>query len=491
MTIFGVTGYGGFVFFALLMALWTGGVWVWLHRRHVMPLQDQYNALLRQSAEWRLDGVRLLERTGQLATLQERHDVLLGRLRQAETAGAEMGARFEALEKMAAEKESAFLKARQELESSFKALSADALQNNARQFLQLAKLNFDQLQEGARHDLEKRHVAFQEIVTPIRQALTGVDAKLADLEKNRTVAYEGLNGQVRDLIAAQKELRLETGNLVKALRAPHVRGRWGEMQLRRVVEMSGMSPHCDFLEQSTVGEENRLRPDMIVYLPSKKRLVIDAKAPLAAYLDGVEEGDDGVRTERMRTYARHVRTHIMALSGRQYWDQFSEEETPEFVVMFLPADPFLNTALAHDPTLLEMGVERKVILATPSTLIALLHAIAYGWRSESLEQNAKEISTLGRDLYKRLSDMAGHFSRLGQSLSGAMKAYNSTVGSLESRVLPSARRFKDLNAAFAQDDLAVLASIHQDVRPLLAPELMPLQGDDDVNLAKQGTHHIG
>lgn len=461
------------LFFMGIAVCFGFGLIVWGVLRHVLvlPLIDQVERL-------RDDGFLLTERTRQLTDLQGRYDALDGAFRRAENQNAEVRTLLASERTLALEKEQIFLKTRTDLENAFKALSADALEKNNQHFLQLARLNFEQLQAGARHDFDKRHTAFQDMVTPIHQTLHGVDVKLGELEKIRTSAYEGLHHQVRDLIASQKELRTETGHLVKALRTPHIRGRWGEIQLKRVVEMSGMSPHCDFLEQTTVGEDGRHRPDMVIYLPSKKRLVIDAKTPLAAYLDAMEEPDESIRIDRMRAHARHVRTHIMALSSRQYWDQFNDAETPEFVVMFLPGDPFLNSALEYDPTLLEVGVERKVILATPTTLIALLHAIAYGWRSESLEENAKEISALGRELYKRLSDMAGHFARVGQSLSGAMKSYNSAVGSLESRVLPSARRFKDLNAAWSQDVLEVLPTLHHTVRDLSAPEFLIKNSDE-------------
>ncbi len=258
-----------------------------------------------------------------------------------------------------------------------------------------------------------------------------------------------------------------------------MRGRWGEMQLRRVVEMSGLSAHCDFIEQETVGDEHqRLRPDMVVRLPAGKRLIIDAKAPLAAYLDALEATDDATRLERLRDHARHVRTHINALSQRQYWDQFKADETPEFVVLFLPGDTFFNAALEQDPGLIEMGVEKRVILATPATLIALLHAVAYGWRQEKLTENAREISNLGRDLYKRIADMGSHLTRLGGSLSQSVNAFNRTVGTLETRVLPAARRFKELEASGGAMDIEPLTGLDQTVRSLQAPELLASNRDE-------------
>lgn len=336
-----------------------------------------------------------------------------------------------------------------------------------------------QYQQQAQNDLTLRQKSIHEMVTPLKESLQKVDLKLNDLEKVRTSAYDLLRHQVGELMNTQKELRLETANLVKALRAPHVRGRWGEMQLRRVVEMSGLSAHCDFIEQETMGDENgRLRPDMVVRLPAGKRLIIDAKAPLAAYLEALEATDDATRLERLRDHARQVRSHITALSQRQYWDQFKAEETPEFVVLFLPGDTFFNAALEQDPGLIEMGVEKRVILATPATLIALLHAVAYGWRQEKLTENAREISNLGRDLYKRIADMGSHLTRLGASLGQSVNAYNRTVGTLETRVLPAARRFKDLEASNGSLEIEPLSGLDQTVRGLQAPELLASNHDE-------------
>lgn len=355
----------------------------------------------------------------------------------------------------------------QALTETFRQLSAEALNKNNQSFLDLARHSFKQLQELAQQDLQQKQGAISEMLTPIQQALLHVDHKIQGMEKQRVGAYEGLRQQVHELVRTQKELRTETGNLVKALRAPTVRGQWGEMQLKRVVEMAGMISHCDFVEQaSTETESGRLRPDMIVRLPNQKKIIVDSKAPLFAYLEALEAPDEDTRKAHMHEHARQVRQHIRALSARAYWDQF--DDTPEFVVMFLPGETFFSAALEYDPTLIEVGVKEKVILATPTTLIALLRAVAYGWRQESLAENARHIAALGQELYKRLSDLGGHFSRLGRHLGQAVETYNQSVGTLERRVLVSARRFQELDSS--QTELPVLPPVSQTARTLQAPE---------------------
>lgn len=360
--------------------------------------------------------------------------------------------------------------ARQKLADAFKALAADALKSNNQSFLQLARENLDKFQEAAKGDLEKRQQAIDELVKPVKASLDKVDSKIVELEKAREGAYQGLRTQVSSLLESQKELRTETTNLVQALRRPQVRGRWGEIQLKRVVEMAGMQDHCDFFEQqSSNTEEGRLRPDLVVRLPAKKSIVVDSKAPLYAYLDAMEATDDEQRTEKLRDHARQVRDHIISLGKKSYFAQF--DPAPEFVVLFLPGEVFFSAALEQDPGLIEMGVEQNVIIATPTTLISLLRAVAYGWRQERLAANAKEISNLGQELYKRLSDMAKHMSKLGKSLQGANEAFNRAVGSLESRVLVSARRFKELGATSVDGEIETLAPIETVPRRLQAPEL--------------------
>ena len=361
--------------------------------------------------------------------------------------------------------------AQEKLSDTFKALSAEALRSNNQSFLDLAKGSLATFQESAKGDLEKRQQAIGEMVKPVKESLDKVDLKIQELEKNRIGAYESINQQVIALLETQNQLRAETGNLVKALRAPVVRGRWGEIQLRRTVEMAGMLNYCDFYEQKSVETDNgHLRPDLLVRLPSNKHVIVDAKAPLSAYLDALETTDETIRLEKLRTHARHIRDHITALSKKAYWEQF--QPTPEFVILFLPGETFFSAALEHDPQLIEVGVEQQIILATPTTLIALLRAIAYGWKQENLAKNAQEISSLAQELYERIGDMCGHWTKLGKNLNSSVESYNKAVGSLERRVLVSARRFKDLGITDLDHEIEQLMPIDHAARLLQAPEMV-------------------
>ena len=352
-----------------------------------------------------------------------------------------------------------------ETESAFKALSADALARNNQAFLDLARATLAQTQESARGDLEMRQQAIVELVAPVRDSLDKVDSKIQELEKARAGAYAALHEQVRGLAETQTQLRAETGKLVTALRTPGVRGRWGEIQLRRVVEMAGMLDHCDFVTQAAVdSEEGRLRPDLLVQLPAGKIIVVDAKTPLDGYLQAIEAPDEQTRKARLADHARQVRAHLTALGRKSYWEQF--ENAPEFAVLFLPGECFFSAALESDPSLIEFGVGQNNILATPTTLIALLRAVAYGWRQENLAQNAAEISALGKELFKRLSDMGDHWNKMGTALERAVEAYNSAVGSLEARVMVTARKFADLKTAPLGVEIAELEPVEKSVRAM-------------------------
>ena len=362
--------------------------------------------------------------------------------------------------------------AQRRLSETFQALSAEALRRNNTSFLELANTSLERFQESAKGDLEKRQAAITELVKPVRESLDKVDAKIQEIEKTRAGAYEALTTQVRTMMEAQGQLRTETHQLATALRSPVVRGRWGEVQLRRVVELAGMLAHCDFVEQTSVTTETgRQRPDLVVRLPGGRQIVVDDKAPLAAYLEAFDIRDEATRLLKFAAHAAHIRAHIDALSKKAYWEQFAQ--APEFVVLFLPGESFFSAALEHDPALIEYGTERRVILATPTTLISLLKAVFYGWRQERLAENAEEISRLGRELYKRVADMGGHMERMGRSLSSAVEHFNKLAATTETRVLVTARKFRDLEPAQPGDELDSVTQVETVARQLQAPEMAP------------------
>ena len=391
-------------------------------------------------------------------------------------ANAALQATLDSERRNAEEKVALLTEASEQMQAQFRSLAASALESNNTNFLQLAKQTLAQQQTEAKGELEKREQAVKTLVEPIAQSLKQVDEQVRALEEKRAHAYGTLSTQVASLLETQKALQAETGNLVKALREPQARGRWGEVQLRRVIEMAGMTEHCDFDEQVTViGEERRIRPDVVVKLPGEKQVVIDSKAPIVAYLAALEAPDDVTRNARLLDHARQVKAHIDGLGSKRYWQQF--DATPEFVVLFLPGEVFFRAAMDADPELIEYGVAQKVIIASPTTLIALLKAVAYGWNQKNLAESARKISEAGKTLYERLCAMTRHFENVGSRLDGAMDSYNKAVGSMQRMVFPVARKFAELDKSLELDELPDLEPLDKSARQLDAPDWR----DEDVD----------
>lgn len=353
------------------------------------------------------------------------------------------------------------------LREAFQAMGAEALRQNSESFLQLARTSLTELQQSTSSDLELRQQAISELVSPIKETLAKMDGTIQKVELARVGSYESLIEQLRSMGESQRELSGRTKQLGDALRAPTVRGRWGEMQLKRVCEMAGMLDYCDFTEQTSVDTgDGKLRPDLTVRLPGGKVIIVDAKAPLMSYLAATECGDETERERLMRDHSRQVRDHMVKLGQKAYWGQF--ESTPEFVVMFLPGETFFSAALQYDPGLIEYGVDQRVIPSSPTTLIALLRSIAYGWQQDRVAKNAEEIGALGREMYARISTFSNHFDTLRRGLEKSVEAYNSAVGSLERKVLPQARKFRELGG-WSAGDISTLDSIDTSMRRLDIP----------------------
>jgi len=367
---------------------------------------------------------------------RRREHSLLGELDQAE-------ANLKSQETIQQEREAAFELANAKLTQAFTDIANRSLQTNSDTFLKLAEQNLGTHQEKAKRELSEREKAVEELVKPIRDALQASQKQISELEKSRSEAYGSIRNQLEAMQLSQKSLTQETQNLVKALRRPEVRGQWGEITLRRLVELAGMVEHCDFVEQvHTSNSDQIIRPDMIVNMPDKRQLVVDVKTPLDAYLSAVEAEDDAQRKLGLERHAKNVRAHIRLLSSKAYWKQF--DESPEFVILFIPGDQFLSAALAEEPDLIEYALSEQIILATPTSFVALLKAVAYGWRQLALADNAKEIRVLAEDLYGRLGTFVTHMNRVGRQLASSVENYNKAVGSLERKVLPGARKFTEL-----------------------------------------------
>ncbi len=388
---------------------------------------------------------------------------------------AESQARVEAITKLEAaqkgfEEQRALLETmKAEMTDTFNALSSTALKSSSEDFLRLASEHLGKIVADTKGKLGEHKEAIDGMIKPLQEALKRYEEQIRMMEKTRHEAYGSLAEQLRALASTHENLQRETSNLVSALRKPQVRGRWGEMQLRRVAELSGMSVHCDFTEQQSMDtEKGRIRPDMIVHLPNDREIVVDSKVSLEAYLDALSAETEQERKAKMEKHAQQVRAHMNKLASKEYWSQF--QRSPEFVVLFIPGESFLSAALDIDTTIIEDGIQKRVIIATPTTFIALLRAIAYGWRQEQMTKNAQEISELGRQLYERMRAMIQHFENIGLSLERAISSYNKAVGSMESRILPSVRRFKELGVTGAEE-IAILEQVDQIPRKLsLLPE---------------------
>jgi DNA recombination protein RmuC len=439
-TAFGVGLLAGLVFGALTVGFWLS-----------TRLRSQFHAQLFGAAERAQRAETLAEELRRQETADHTE---LDRLRRelTDSSRARAIAETQAAEaaKHAEEQKALLAQARHDLAESFQALSGEALRQNNEAFLNLAKTSFQTLHTEAKGDLAQRQQAIDQLVKPLSESLHRYDEQVRHLEQSRQAAYGGLDQHLKSLADTQQRLQQETGNLVNALRTPAVRGRWGEITLKRVAELAGMVAHCDFIEQESVTvDDGRLRPDMIVQLPGGRQIVVDAKTVLVGYLEAYEAKDDERRVEGLRRHAAQVRLRVNDLSVKAYWSQF--QQAPEFVVLFLPGEQFLGAALEQDPHLIEDGFAQGVILATPTTLMALLRAVAYGWRQERLTAHAEEAGRLGKDLYERMASLAEHLNDVGQSLGKSVLAYNKAVGSLETRILPAARRFKDLGVSSEKD----------------------------------------
>jgi len=463
-----------YAFWVFLAGLIIGGGLVWIYSR-MRASQKISEGILPYQSELAVFEERIKSRESELQKLTADNRELemeMNRSRGEITDLKQSQTELETLlykERQAMEEKVVLLnEAAKKMEDSFKALSAECLRNNNEHFLDLAKTTLEKYQSEAKGDLEQRQKAVEGTIAPLKETLEKYVQQVQAMEMSRQQAYGSLSQYLESMAVTEKQLQKETSNLVQALRSPQVRGRWGEITLKRVAELAGMSEHCDFFQQESVnGEEGKLRPDMVVRLPNKKVVVVDSKAPLQSYLESLESPTEEERKIKLRDHARLIQSHMQKLSAKNYWDQFSE--TPEFVVLFLPGENFFSAALEQNPYLIEKGVNQKVILATPTTLITLLRAVAYGWRQEALAENAQAISEMGKSLYERLVNLAVHFAELGRHLDKSLNAYNEAVGSLESRVLPAARRFKELGIS-SKANVPELGPLEKKARALQSSE---------------------
>ena len=417
-----------------------------------------------------LRAARLAAAAERVPRLEEENSDLREQLRESESQSASQRTALEAERKSHEARVAELTRMGAELEKKFAGLASEVLGKNSESFLKLVSERFEKHSESAREDLEKRRTAIETLVKPLGENLTKFERKVGEIEKAREGAYEAIAAQVKNLAEGQTGLRTETSRLVQALRRPETRGRWGEYQLRNVLEMAGMTKHVDFVEQPTIaGDEGRLRPDVIIRVPGGTSIIVDAKTPLDAYLSAVEAPDEATREQRIADHARQVRDHVRALASREYWKALPE--TPDFVVMFVPGESFFAAAIESDPALLESAWRERVLISTPTTLIALVKTIAFGWQQERLAENAQAVAAQGRDLYERIKIFGGHMGAVGKALQQAVERYNKGVGSLERRVLPAARKFETLNVATAASSIPALEPVELDPREPQAEEL--------------------
>jgi DNA recombination protein RmuC len=419
-----------------------------------------------KAAEAQVEELRKQIEQGNAETKQIRAELDAERQQKTETA-----TRLEEAYKNLEEQKALIELMKKEMTDTFNALSSAALQSSSEAFLTLASQHLGKVVAETKGKLGEHQAAMDGMIRPLHEMLKRYDEQIRAIEESRHKAYGSLEEQLRALASTHEHLQKETGNLVSALRKPQVRGRWGEMQLKRVAELSGMSMHCDFTEQQSMDtEKGRIRPDMIVHLPMDREIVVDSKVSLEAYLDAISASTEEERKMKMEKHAQQVRAHMNRLSSKEYWSQF--KQSPEFVVLFIPGESFLSSALEVDNTVIEDGIQKRVIIATPTTFIALLRAIAYGWRQEQVTKNAQEISILGKELYERMSILIKHFDDIGSAIEKAIGAYNKAIGSMELRVLPSVRKFKELGVTGAEE-IPILEQIDQIPRNLSILESDP------------------
>jgi DNA recombination protein RmuC len=458
----------------IILGLILGGICAWfiasfrLQKRcaeQIAGIQSSYSNQITE-VERRVGGSEA--RVEELRQQAQMKDSEIGLIRN--DLAAENQAKVEALTKLDAaqksfEEQKALIEAmKTEMTATFNALSSAALKSSSEDFLRLASEHLGRVVADTKGRLGEHQAALDGMIKPLYETLKRYDEQIRSIEESRHKAYGSLEEQLKALASTQENLRKETSNLVSALRKPQVRGRWGEMQLRRVAELSGMSIHCDFTEQQSMDtEKGRIRPDMVVHLPMEREIVVDSKVSLEAYLDAVSVSAEDEKKVKLDRHAQQVRTHMNKLASKEYWSQF--KRSPEFVVLFIPGESFLSAALDSDNTLIEDGIQRRVIIATPTTFIALLRAIAYGWRQEQITKNAQDISELGRQLYERMHILVQHFDNVGSNLEKAIGAYNKAVGSMETRILPSVRRFRELGVT-GGDEIPIIEQVDQKARSL-------------------------